>query len=223
MITCSRTSARRLPSAAGAAAPRDDFVGAGPEPLSAPVAARGPARCFAAIETYTAGNNGEAVEALRRLADGASRVPVWIYGATGSGKSHLLQAACALRQASQGRQPPTCRSPSCGATVPRSSKDSSNSSLSPSMTWMRSRATTRGNSGYSNSSTDSQSMAGGLPARPCGRPRRRVFACLTLPHGFPLRRCIAWSLSRNLCRLRHSCSVPSVVASCSTRPASSTR
>ena len=47
------------------------------------------------FETYTAGNNGEAVEALRRLADGVSRVPVWIYGATGSGKSHLLQAACA--------------------------------------------------------------------------------------------------------------------------------
>ncbi len=47
------------------------------------------------FETYTAGSNGEAVEALRRLAVGVSHVPVWIYGATGSGKSHLLQAGCA--------------------------------------------------------------------------------------------------------------------------------
>ncbi len=47
------------------------------------------------FESYTAGDNAEAVEALRRLASGVSNVPVWIYGGKGSGKSHLLQAACA--------------------------------------------------------------------------------------------------------------------------------
>ena len=47
------------------------------------------------FETFTTGYNGEAIEALRRLADGVSGVPVWICGGTGSGKSHLLQAACA--------------------------------------------------------------------------------------------------------------------------------
>jgi DnaA family protein len=47
------------------------------------------------FDSYTAGDNSEAVDALRRLADGVSRVPVWIYGAAGSGKSHLLQATCA--------------------------------------------------------------------------------------------------------------------------------
>ena len=47
------------------------------------------------FETYTAGANAEAVEALRRLADGVSSAAVWVYGPAGSGKSHLLQAACA--------------------------------------------------------------------------------------------------------------------------------
>jgi DnaA family protein len=47
------------------------------------------------FETYSSGRNAGAVEALRRLADGASRAPVWIYGPPGSGRSHLLQAACA--------------------------------------------------------------------------------------------------------------------------------
>jgi DnaA family protein len=47
------------------------------------------------FETFAVGRNGGAVESLRRLAQGASQVPVWIYGPAGSGKSHLLQAACA--------------------------------------------------------------------------------------------------------------------------------
>lgn len=47
------------------------------------------------FETFVAGRNAGAVEALRRLADGESRAPVWVYGPPGSGKSHLLQAACA--------------------------------------------------------------------------------------------------------------------------------
>ncbi len=45
--------------------------------------------------TFATGDNGEAVAALRRLADGDSQAPVWIYGPVGAGKSHLLQAACA--------------------------------------------------------------------------------------------------------------------------------
>ena len=47
------------------------------------------------FETFHAGANGEAVAALRSLAAGPRRPPLWIYGPPGSGKSHLLQAACA--------------------------------------------------------------------------------------------------------------------------------
>ena len=47
------------------------------------------------FDTFAAGANAAAVEALRRLADGASGAPVWVYGPPGSGRSHLLQAACA--------------------------------------------------------------------------------------------------------------------------------
>jgi DnaA family protein len=47
------------------------------------------------FDTFAAGANAGVVEALRRLADGATRAPVWIYGPAGCGKSHLLQAACA--------------------------------------------------------------------------------------------------------------------------------
>ena len=47
------------------------------------------------FDTFAAGANSAAVEALRLLADGVSRTPVWIYGSPGSGRSHLLQAACA--------------------------------------------------------------------------------------------------------------------------------
>jgi len=47
------------------------------------------------FETFHAGANGEAVAALSELAGDGSRSPLWIYGAQGSGKSHLLQAACA--------------------------------------------------------------------------------------------------------------------------------
>ncbi|HEU5468689.1 MAG TPA: DnaA regulatory inactivator Hda, partial [Steroidobacteraceae bacterium] len=47
------------------------------------------------FDTFVAGANAGAVEALRRLARGASTAPVWVYGPPGAGKSHLLQAACA--------------------------------------------------------------------------------------------------------------------------------
>ncbi|HEX9707094.1 MAG TPA: DnaA regulatory inactivator Hda [Steroidobacteraceae bacterium] len=48
------------------------------------------------FETFHAGANAEAVAALQRLAAGATRAPVWLFGPPGTGKSHLLQAACAL-------------------------------------------------------------------------------------------------------------------------------
>lgn len=47
------------------------------------------------FETFAAGANAGAVEALHRLAAGSANAPVWVYGARGTGKSHLLQAACA--------------------------------------------------------------------------------------------------------------------------------
>src|SRR5688572_8914735 len=47
------------------------------------------------FETFHTGPNTEAVAALRELTAGSHRTPLWIYGPAGSGKSHLLQAACA--------------------------------------------------------------------------------------------------------------------------------
>jgi DnaA family protein len=47
------------------------------------------------FDTYHAGANREAVAALRELAGGARAAPLWLFGPAGSGKSHLLQAACA--------------------------------------------------------------------------------------------------------------------------------
>lgn len=47
------------------------------------------------LETFHAGPNVEAVAALGELADGARAPPLWLHGPAGSGKSHLLQAACA--------------------------------------------------------------------------------------------------------------------------------
>ncbi len=47
------------------------------------------------FETFVPGENAAAVDALRCLADGTGSAPAWVYGAPGSGRSHLLQAACA--------------------------------------------------------------------------------------------------------------------------------
>jgi DnaA-homolog protein len=54
------------------------------------------------FETFQEGANAEAVATLSGLAGGGARIPVWIFGPPGSGKSHLLQAACALA-GSRGR------------------------------------------------------------------------------------------------------------------------
>ena len=48
-------------------------------------------RADAVFESFWAGLNGEAVAALRMPNSG----PLWLWGASGSGKTHLLQAVCA--------------------------------------------------------------------------------------------------------------------------------
>ena len=47
----------------------------------------------ASFETFVAGSNAAAVEHVRSLASGDADT-VWLWGAEGAGKSHLLQAAC---------------------------------------------------------------------------------------------------------------------------------
>ena len=54
----------------------------------------------ATFETYHAGPNAQAVAALRRLAAGGGEGLVYLHGPPGTGKSHLLQAAC--RAAGEG-------------------------------------------------------------------------------------------------------------------------
>jgi DnaA-homolog protein len=48
------------------------------------------------FETYHEGANGAAVAGLSQLVHGSAQAPLWIHGPAGVGKSHLLQAACAL-------------------------------------------------------------------------------------------------------------------------------
>jgi len=48
------------------------------------------------FETFHTGANAEAVAALTLRAGGDYRPPLWLFGPMGCGKSHLLQAACAL-------------------------------------------------------------------------------------------------------------------------------
>jgi DnaA family protein len=48
-------------------------------------------RADAVFESFWPGPNGEIVAALR----GPSAAPLWLWGASGSGKTHLLQAVCA--------------------------------------------------------------------------------------------------------------------------------
>ncbi len=47
------------------------------------------------FETFHEGPNGEAVAALVRQSRAAGGPPIWLFGPPGSGRSHLLQAACA--------------------------------------------------------------------------------------------------------------------------------
>ena len=48
------------------------------------------------FETYHQGGNGAAVADLAQLVRGAGRAALWVHGAPGVGKTHLLQACCAL-------------------------------------------------------------------------------------------------------------------------------
>jgi DnaA family protein len=56
----------------------------------------------ASFETFVAGANSTAVEHVRSAAHGAADT-VWLWGALGAGKSHLLQAACRAASA-RGRR-----------------------------------------------------------------------------------------------------------------------
>lgn len=48
------------------------------------------------FSSYFAGANGEAVDAVKALAEGCGETVLFLYGSRGLGKSHLLQAACRL-------------------------------------------------------------------------------------------------------------------------------
>jgi DnaA family protein len=56
----------------------------------------------ASFDTFVAGDNAGAVEHVRSLAAGLADT-VWLWGADGVGKSHLLQAACRAATAAQRR------------------------------------------------------------------------------------------------------------------------
>lgn len=56
----------------------------------------------ASFATFESGSNAAAVEHLRSLATGGGDT-VWLWGAAGGGKSHLLQAACRAASAAQRR------------------------------------------------------------------------------------------------------------------------
>ncbi|HEY3808374.1 MAG TPA: DnaA regulatory inactivator Hda [Steroidobacteraceae bacterium] len=55
----------------------------------------------AVFDSFVAGPNAQAVQALREIAAGVLREPVWLCGPVGAGKSHLLQALCAQAQCAQ--------------------------------------------------------------------------------------------------------------------------
>jgi DnaA family protein len=57
---------------------------------------------YASFETFVDGGNAAAVEHARSLARGAAGT-VWLWGAEGAGKSHLLQAACRAATAADRR------------------------------------------------------------------------------------------------------------------------
>jgi DnaA family protein len=57
----------------------------------------------ASFDSFVAGENGLAVDCLRGLAQGSGESQALLWGASGSGKSHLLQAVC--RVANHGGAP----------------------------------------------------------------------------------------------------------------------
>jgi DnaA family protein len=65
----------------------------------------------ALFESYSPGFNAEILAALRAPGD----VPLWLWGARGTGKTHLLQAMCAAAAASPGTREPATGAPATGA------------------------------------------------------------------------------------------------------------
>jgi DnaA family protein len=57
---------------------------------------------FATFESFASGSNASAVEHVRSLVDGVTDT-LWLWGAAGTGKSHLLQAACRAASAAARR------------------------------------------------------------------------------------------------------------------------
>ena len=57
---------------------------------------------YASFETFVSGGNGAAVEHARSVALGRADT-VWFWGGRGTGKSHLLQAACRAATAAERR------------------------------------------------------------------------------------------------------------------------
>jgi DnaA family protein len=57
----------------------------------------------ASFDNFVAGPNGEALAAMRQAGEAAGPAFVYLWGAAGTGKTHLLQAACA-RAAGVGRR-----------------------------------------------------------------------------------------------------------------------
>jgi DnaA-homolog protein len=52
-------------------------------------------RADAVFESFAPGQNSEVLTALRSASAPANATPLWLWGAHGSGKTHLLQAVCA--------------------------------------------------------------------------------------------------------------------------------
>jgi DnaA family protein len=59
-------------------------------------------RPTAVFASFHVGRQAAPVAAVRAVAEGRAREPVWLWGATGTGKSHLLQAALAAWDGSAG-------------------------------------------------------------------------------------------------------------------------
>ena len=57
----------------------------------------------ASFENFVAGPNAEALAAMQRVGDETGRPFICLWGATGTGKTHLMQAAC-VRASDQGRR-----------------------------------------------------------------------------------------------------------------------
>ena len=134
-------------------------------------------RC--ASKLSAAGRNAGAVEALRRLADGVSRTPVWIFGPPGCGKSHLLAGGLRAGGRRGAHDGLAAARQLCARRDPRCSTASSDSTWSHSTTSMRSRATARLGSRAVHALQRRSSSSGGRLA--IARPRAPAATAIRLP------------------------------------------